>query len=117
MNAGKLKLSAILLMLPSLAFASGDSILPTLYLQFASIVVFFVFILFVKLRIVAKLILVWVYVVTVFLIWYLTRNLPFLGNEKSFDLSIGVIPIVTVLIAFALLYRRFNKIRTSRVSD
>lgn len=109
MNKGKLKLSIILSMLPSLAFASGDFILPALYLQLGSIVIFILFVSFMKLQRTGKLILVWVYFGTVFLIWYLIGNLPFLKNEERINLYIGLIPVINTIVAFAMLHRWFKK--------
>ena len=104
----KLKLFALLLIMPSLAFASGDFVLPTLYLQLGSIVIVVFFIVFIKLQRKGKLILVWVYLGTVFLIWYLIGNMPFLENEERINLYIGLIPIMTVLVAFAMLFKWFK---------
>ena len=109
-NGSKLKLLIILLMMPSLAFASGDFILPTLFIQIGSFIAFVIFAIFIQMKLIGKFLLTWVYFITLFLVWYLFSGKPFLENIIIINFCIAFIPVVTVCFAWFMLKSRFKKI-------
>jgi hypothetical protein len=94
---------------PMTAFAHGQEVLGTLFLQFAVIIVFFVGLFAIKLKRNGKLILVGIYVLITVLTIMSINSLPY--NKYSTIINIGVVtvPLTVVVLSYLGLKRRFQK--------
>jgi len=108
MKDKKIPFSIILILLPIMAFASGDDVLTSFYVIGASIIFFLVVLIALKLNNSGKSILVIVYFLTLLLIFYLTSDIPYRDNMNTINLCLGLIPIAMSLVAFLIL-RVINK--------
>lgn len=112
MNDKKIPFSIILILLPIFAFASGDEIISLFYSIGASIIVFLIALIALKLNYSAKFILTVVYVLTLFFLFYLTSDIPYRDNMNIINLCFGLTPIGTCLVTFLILRLRRNTIKT-----
>jgi hypothetical protein len=92
----------ILLFSPICAFASGDNVLSSLYVTAASIIVFLIILVSIKLNYIKKLILA-VYFLTLFFIFYQTRDVPYTENMNFINSLLTLLPIGTVSITYLIL--------------
>lgn len=93
-------LQFLLLLLPTEAFAHGEEMLETAFLQGASLVLFLLVVLFIRLPYAKRALLVTVYLLMTGLVWGLMAQLPYQANHRMINLLIGVVPIVGVIAAY-----------------
>jgi len=102
----KIPFSIIIILLPIFAFASGGEVLSLFYSIGISVIFFFIALIVLKLRYSEKFILTTVYILTLFLLFYLTSDIPYRDNMNTINLYFGLIPIGTCLITFLILRLR-----------
>ena len=107
----RIPFSIILVLLPIFAFASGDDVLSSFYVIGASIIFFLVVLIAIKLNPSGKSVLVIVYFVTLFLMLYLTSDIPYRNNRNIINSCLGLVPIGACLITFWIL--RVNNKKTT----
>ena len=106
MNQRTTSLLLFLLLLPTLAFASGNDILPTIYLMAGSLLLFFGVLLLIRLPLTEKMVLAAVYPLTMWAVLHSSDWLPFLNNLIVFNLTVGIMPVLTTVAAWLMLKRR-----------
>ena len=111
MNRRTTGLLLFLLLLPTLAFASGNEIIPTLWLMAGSLLLFFQVLFFVRLPLAKKAVLAAVYLLTMWAVLYGSSWLPFLNNLVDFNLTIAIGPVCTTVATWFLLHRRKRSVK------
>ena len=106
MKNPKITLMLITFLLPFNAFAHGEEVLLPIFIQFGLILTFLILIIFIKIRVVEKLILSVVYLVAFGLMLYIFWNLPYRQNSTTIDLSISLGPALLTLIIYIFLKTR-----------
>ena len=96
----------LLLLSPTLALASGNDIIPTLYLFAGSLVLAFALLLALRLPIAEKVILAAIYLLTMWAVLYGIKDLPFTENRAFVNSAIGLAPALTTVGTWLLLRRR-----------
>ena len=108
----KKTLLTILSILPLTALGSGEGALPALYTQAISIIIFGIVLFFIKLNHKGKTILFVVYVITICLMGYFTRNMnygEYLDSMSFINACIIIIPAMTLTITYFLIRNRFRR--------
>ncbi|MBS1520115.1 MAG: hypothetical protein JST50_03900 [Bacteroidetes bacterium] len=103
MKDKKIPFSILLILLPIFAFASGDEGITLIYSIVASIIFFLIGLIVIKVNDSVKIILIIVYALTLFLLFWLTGDIPYRENMNTINLCFGLIPIATSLIALLIL--------------
>ena len=98
-----------LLLLPTVAFASGNEIIPTIILMGGALLLFFAVLLLVRLPLTEKIVLAAVYPLTMWAVLYSSSWLPFLNNLVVFNLTVGIMPVFTTVTTWLLLKKLFRK--------
>ncbi|MBS1502649.1 MAG: hypothetical protein JST32_11345 [Bacteroidetes bacterium] len=111
MRNKKALFSMALILAPIFAFASGDDVLTSFYVIGASIIFFLVALIALKLSYSTKSVLAIVYFLTLFLIIYITRDIPYRDNMNTINSCLGLIPIGVCLIIFLIVKAKNKKVK------
>lgn len=111
MTDKKLKraLATLIFLTPLTAFAHGEEVLMTIFLEFGLLVVFTLILAYVKIRIEGKLIIGGLYLLTAYLINKLFENWPYRQNMTLISLLVTLIPSTAFLVSYFGLRTRFKK--------
>jgi len=112
MKDKKIPFSIILILLPIFAFASGDDVLSSFYVIGASVIFFLIALIALKFSYSGKFALAMVFFLTLFLMLYLVRNIPYRENMNTINLCLGLVPIGMCLIVYIILRVRKKTIKT-----
>jgi hypothetical protein len=111
MNDEKLKrtLATITFLTPLIAFAHGEEVLVTMFLEFGLLVGFISSLAFAKIRIAGKLIIGALYLSALAIVDILTRDWPYRENMALINFLVVIIPSTVFLLSYFGLRKRFNK--------
>ncbi|GGF09817.1 hypothetical protein [Hymenobacter cavernae] len=93
----------LLLLLPLGAFAHGEEILETVFLQISSFFLFLVTVLLIRISYAKKALLVTIYLLATFLVWRLTDEWPYYDTRRLINVLVGAVPLGSTLVAYGLL--------------
>lgn len=102
----RLRVLLLFTLLPTWAFAHGEEVLTTVFLFAGSLLFFFVVVLVIPLPYAKKAVLTVVYLTTIGLVTYLTNGWPYFVNMTLINLLIGLVPILTTVSAYLLMWVR-----------
>jgi hypothetical protein len=105
----KLTLLAFLLLFSEVTYAHGQEVLFPFFIQFVFLILLFVILAFIRLKIVGKLLLTAIYLLSAILICLLTSNIPYRDNKLILDTSLILVPIALTLGGYLILKKNFNK--------
>ena len=104
-----------LLLIPISAFAHGEEVLVTFFIQAVSIIIFLVIIIAIKVDIKRKLILTGVYFLSSFATFYLTNDWPYRENMNKMNFLVAFVPATSFFITFLVLKSRpTGRIKTTK---
>jgi hypothetical protein len=103
MQRMKWRLLGILILTPFSAFAHGEEVFYTFFIQLSSLLIFLVVLISLKISIRQKLIVTAAYLLAVFLTWYSINELPYRGNMSLINTLVSVVPVGVVLLTFLVL--------------
>lgn len=99
----------ILLIMPAVAFAHGEEVIYTLFIQIISIIICLIILISVKVSSTSRAILLGIYLLSVIAVFYFINNLPFRHNMLLINLSVAFIPfIISILTYLILRLRKLN---------
>jgi len=101
-------LFSILFLIPVSAFAHGEEVLLTFFIQAVSIIFFLIIIIAIKVDLRRKLILTGIYFLTSFATFYLTNSWPYRENMNKINLLVALVPAIIFVIAFLALKSRLK---------
>lgn len=102
-------LFTILIFYPLLTFASGQEVLVNLYLQFFSIILFVILLLWVyKVDFTGKLLLILIAITSTFLSFYFTGQIPYLPNKNLINTITFIIPQFLTFIGYLTLKSKYR---------
>ena len=98
----------LFLMLPALAHAHGEEVLYTFFILLASVVIFLIVILAIRISYTGKAVLVGSYLLATAAICGIVNTLPYRENADRINILVGVVPPLSALVAYCL-YRLMRK--------
>jgi hypothetical protein len=105
----KLALFSILMALPLTALADHEEALIPVFIQAISIIVFLIFMLFIKVNVSRKGILTLVYIIVAALIWITIDQMTYRDNMSIINVLIAFGPGAAVAIVYILLLRNHKR--------
>lgn len=109
MRQMKITLISIICLAPFTALAHGEEALVPVFMQIISLIGFIILMIFLKMNITNKRKLSVVYVVSLSLIVFFTRDLPYDLNRKFLDISWSAGPAIITLIAYLIILSKGTK--------
>ena len=100
-------LATLIIISPLTAYAHGEEVMLTLFVEFILIVVFIGVLLAIKLKGQGKLIIAALYLLTTILTFISLDSLPYKENVTLVNLSLIIIPWTVFLLSYFGLRRRF----------
>ena len=104
-------LAALIIVSPLTAYAHGEEVILTLFIEFILVVVFIGVLLTIKLKGQGKLIIAGLYLLTTILTFISFDSLPYKENATLINLALAIIPWTVFLLSYFVLRRRFMKER------
>lgn len=98
------------LLLPFCAFAHGEEVILTLLSQFVVLVLVLIFIAVIKWNSKGKILLLSIYMVSIFLTEFSIMRVPYFKHEILITGVLVVVPVVLLLVAYSFLKGKFNRI-------
>ena len=105
----KLAIIFSLILIPGVLLASGNDIIGPTLLELGTFILFCLFLLFIKIKLAAKVILFGVYCLTVATILYFIKNIPYSENKVIIDFSLEVFPVLIMMLILLIWRRTFKK--------
>jgi hypothetical protein len=102
-------LSLLLLISPLTAFAHGEEVLVTLFLEFIVVVILVIGLLTIKLNGTGKFIIGGIYVLAIVLSFMITNSLPYDQYRTMINIVVVVVPMTLGLISYVGLKNKFPK--------
>ena len=111
MTDNKLKrtLATLTFLTPLTAFAHGEEVLVTMFLEFGLLVGFISSLAFIKIRIAGKLIIGGLYLLAASMVDILTRDWPYKENMASINFLVTIIPSTVFFVSYFGLRKKFKK--------
>jgi hypothetical protein len=94
---------------PMTAFAHGEDVLTTIFLELIVVVIFVVALLTVRLNGKGKLIIGGIYISTTALTFMITNGLPYNQYQATINIIVGAVPLTIGLISYLILRNKFQK--------
>jgi hypothetical protein len=86
-----------------MVFAHGEEVLYTFAIQIISIIIFLILLLIIKLTYLKKFIVAIVYFLTVYIVFYLTKDIPFRENMSMINFTVSIVPLACGLLSYLIL--------------
>lgn len=100
MNHLQRTLLVILFLVPINAFAHGEEVLLTFFIQGVSIIIFLIIIIAIKVDFKRKLVLTGMYFLFLFATFYLVNSWPYRENMNKINLLVALVPSIAFVITF-----------------
>jgi hypothetical protein len=95
--------------MPLTAFAYGEEVLTTFFLEFVTLVIFVIGLLTINLNRKGKLIIGGIYILATTLTFSLINNLPYNQYRTMINIVVVVAPLTIVLIGYVSVKNRFKR--------
>ena len=94
---------------PLTAFASDGDVLDWMWIEFFVIITFVTTLVFVKINWTGKRLMIFIFIVTEYLIMKLTDDLPYSKNKLMINVISVIAPTLTTIVSYWTLKSRFKK--------
>lgn len=103
----------LILMLPAMAHAHGEEVFYTFFILLASVVIFLIIILAIRVSYTGKAVLGGSYLLATVAICGIVNTFPYRENADRINILVGVVPPLSALVAYCLyrLMRRNHKLQ------
>ena len=111
MTDKKLKrtLATLTFLTPLTAFAHGEEVLTTIFIEFGLLVVFICILAFTKIKIEGKLIIGGLYLLATYLTFNQIENFPYRQNMSLINILVALIPSTVFFVSYFGLKKQFKK--------
>jgi energy-coupling factor transporter transmembrane protein EcfT len=109
MKNQKLIILALLLLISQSALAHGEEVLIPLFIEFVGMIIVFVIVALIRFKIVGKLLLVSIYIISTIIIIILTFNIPYRDNKIVIDISSIGGPIALTIAGYLIFKNKYQK--------
>jgi hypothetical protein len=103
MNNTKMFLLIAFLVFPFVSFAHGQDILIYFFIAGLTFIVIPIIIAFLKLQTAKKIVLLLIHLLSTFVVFYFTNDLPYTKNAVIINFLAAAVPIVSFIITYLLL--------------
>ena len=111
MSKRKLPFLAIILLMPLLASAHGEDVLFTFGLSLVLALIYIVVLFFFKASFILKILAVFVYIVSIILVYRYIDDMPYNDNKVYINCVVGFVPSIVGIVSLLILklLRKANK--------
>lgn len=102
-------LFVILVILPLVAFAHGEEVLISVFIEMGLFITILTILWALKWKIVGKLLLFTIYILSTFLSFYLISGISYTNNMGLINLIIVIVPSLIVYLSYSKLKNKFTK--------
>ena len=108
MNRQEKYLLTVGTLLPLTTFASGGDVLEWIWIQFLVMIAFVTTLVFAKINWTGKAIMIFVFIMTVYLVMVLMDNVPYSKNRMMINIISIIAPFVTTFASYWTMKSRFK---------